>query len=109
LIWAQRLPAQKLGRDWFIEEKDLALVANRKPGRPPKDEEKAKSAKSSKRSPRPAKKSRKAKVGTNYAGAIEEKESTAEAIATKKAPASKPDPEADKSAKKRSSATRRYD
>jgi excisionase family DNA binding protein len=34
LIKAGRLPAQKLGRDWFIEEKNLALVKNRKPGRP---------------------------------------------------------------------------
>jgi len=36
LIWAGRLPAQKLGRDYVIEESDLKLVADRKPGRPPK-------------------------------------------------------------------------
>jgi excisionase family DNA binding protein len=29
-----RLPAEKMGRDWFIREEDLALVADRKPGRP---------------------------------------------------------------------------
>jgi len=36
LIKAERLPAQKMGRDWFIDPKDLALVKNRKPGRPRK-------------------------------------------------------------------------
>jgi len=36
LIKAKRLPAKKLGRDWFIDPKDLALVKNRKPGRPRK-------------------------------------------------------------------------
>lgn len=36
LIKAERLPAKKLGRDWFIEPEDLALVKNRKPGRPRK-------------------------------------------------------------------------
>jgi hypothetical protein len=39
MIRDERLPAQKMGRDWFIKEKDLALVANRKPGRPPITEE----------------------------------------------------------------------
>jgi excisionase family DNA binding protein len=34
LIKAARLPADKLGRDWLIEEKHLKLVAERKPGRP---------------------------------------------------------------------------
>jgi excisionase family DNA binding protein len=34
LIQASRLPAQKLGRDWVIEEKDLERVRVRKPGRP---------------------------------------------------------------------------
>jgi excisionase family DNA binding protein len=34
LINAGRLPAQKVGRDWLIEEKDLRLVEDRKPGRP---------------------------------------------------------------------------
>jgi excisionase family DNA binding protein len=33
-IGEKRLPAQKVGRDYVIEEKDLALVKNRKPGRP---------------------------------------------------------------------------
>ena len=36
LIKAKRLPAQKLGRDYFIDPKDLVLVKNRKPGRPRK-------------------------------------------------------------------------
>jgi excisionase family DNA binding protein len=36
LITAQRLPAQKLGRDYVIREADLKLVEDRKPGRPPK-------------------------------------------------------------------------
>lgn len=35
LILCGRLPAQKIGRDWAILEKDLKLVADRKPGRPP--------------------------------------------------------------------------
>jgi hypothetical protein len=33
MIWAQQLPAQKLGRDYFINEMDLKLVEGRKPGR----------------------------------------------------------------------------
>jgi len=36
LIAAGRLPAQKVGRDWVIREKDLAKVADRKVGRPRK-------------------------------------------------------------------------
>jgi hypothetical protein len=36
LINEGRLPAQKLGRDYVINEQDLKLVENRKPGRPPK-------------------------------------------------------------------------
>jgi excisionase family DNA binding protein len=36
LIWGGRLPAEKMGRDYFIKEDDLKLVADRKPGRPPK-------------------------------------------------------------------------
>jgi excisionase family DNA binding protein len=34
LIAADRLPARKLGRDWVIARADLALVAERRPGRP---------------------------------------------------------------------------
>lgn len=34
LITDQRLPAEKKGRDYLISEKDLKLVADRKPGRP---------------------------------------------------------------------------
>lgn len=37
LIRAGRLPAEKVGRDYLIKEKDLKLVANRKPGRPRKN------------------------------------------------------------------------
>lgn len=36
LIWDGRLPAQKMGRDYVIQEEDLKLVGDRKPGRPPK-------------------------------------------------------------------------
>jgi excisionase family DNA binding protein len=39
LISEGRLPAQRVGRDYVIQEKDLALVADRKPGRPPMTEE----------------------------------------------------------------------
>lgn len=36
LITAGRLPAKKIGRDYVIEEVDLALVMDRRPGRPRK-------------------------------------------------------------------------
>ena len=36
LIKAGRLPAQMVGRDHLIKEEDLALVVERKTGRPPK-------------------------------------------------------------------------
>jgi excisionase family DNA binding protein len=36
LIKNGRLPAQKMGRDYFIKESDLKLVENRKAGRPSK-------------------------------------------------------------------------
>ena len=36
LIEAGRLPSQQFGRDHLIKESDLKLVANRKPGRPPR-------------------------------------------------------------------------
>ena len=36
LIKTGRLPSQQFGRDHVINESDLALVADRKPGRPPK-------------------------------------------------------------------------
>lgn len=36
LIWGGRLPAEKMGRDYFIKEDDLKLVEDRKPGRPRK-------------------------------------------------------------------------
>lgn len=38
LIWGGRLPANKIGRDYVIQEADLKLVADRKPGRPSKEE-----------------------------------------------------------------------
>ena len=36
LIRAERLPASKFGRVYMINEKDLAKVQDRKPGRPKK-------------------------------------------------------------------------
>jgi excisionase family DNA binding protein len=36
LIEAERLPAQKFGRDYMIREKDLKLIEERKVGRPKK-------------------------------------------------------------------------
>ena len=36
-IKSGRLPAEKVGRDFIIQPKDLAKVRNRKPGRPRKD------------------------------------------------------------------------
>jgi excisionase family DNA binding protein len=36
LIASGRLPAERIGRDWLIDERALSRVANRKPGRPPK-------------------------------------------------------------------------
>lgn len=36
LIRAGRLPAQKIGPNYILNEDDLKLVADRKPGRPPK-------------------------------------------------------------------------
>jgi len=36
LIRADRLPAEKHGRDWAIKPEDLELVKVRKPGRPKK-------------------------------------------------------------------------
>jgi len=35
LVTAGRLPAVKMGGVYLIKEKDLKLVAERKPGRPP--------------------------------------------------------------------------
>jgi excisionase family DNA binding protein len=35
LIREGRLPAQKIGRTYVLNEADLKLVADRKPGRPP--------------------------------------------------------------------------
>lgn len=39
LIREGRLPAQKIGRDYIIQEKDLALVADRQTGRPAKNKD----------------------------------------------------------------------
>jgi len=41
MVLSGRLPAEKFGRDLMIQEKDLGLVAERKPGRPPNAEKKA--------------------------------------------------------------------
>jgi excisionase family DNA binding protein len=40
LIREGRLPAQKVGRDYIIQEKDLVLVAHRQTGRPVKGKDK---------------------------------------------------------------------
>jgi excisionase family DNA binding protein len=40
LIREGRLPAQQFGRAYLVDEKDLALVAERTVGRPPKAESK---------------------------------------------------------------------
>jgi len=48
MIRSERLLAEKMGRDWFIREEDLALVADRKPGRPPAKKAAKKSKKSTK-------------------------------------------------------------
>jgi len=45
LIREGRLPAQKIGRTYVVDEADLKLVADRKPGRP----RKAQSAEAAKR------------------------------------------------------------
>jgi excisionase family DNA binding protein len=36
MITSGQLPAEKKGRDYFIDSNDLRLVKNRKPGRPKK-------------------------------------------------------------------------
>jgi len=36
LITSGKLPAQKIGNSYVVQEKDLALVRERTPGRPPK-------------------------------------------------------------------------
>lgn len=41
LITEGRLPAEKIGRDYLIQEDDLKLVEDRKPGRPPNPKESA--------------------------------------------------------------------
>lgn len=46
LIWAKRLPAKKIGRDFVIDEGDLGLVADRPNGRPPKTESEGNAPKS---------------------------------------------------------------
>jgi excisionase family DNA binding protein len=49
LIWDRRLPAQKIGRDYMINEDDLKLVSERKPGRPRKEESKTEAKQRKKR------------------------------------------------------------
>jgi hypothetical protein len=58
MIREERLPAQRWGRDWFIAESDLALVADRKPGRPKKAEAPAGSAEAQAVTFTPARKAR---------------------------------------------------
>ena len=48
MVLSGRLPAEKFGRDLVIHEKDLALVAERKPGRPPASKPAKKSKKGAK-------------------------------------------------------------
>jgi excisionase family DNA binding protein len=45
LIWAKKLPAQQVGRGYVINEADLKLVEDRKPGRPPTQASKKKGKK----------------------------------------------------------------
>jgi excisionase family DNA binding protein len=52
LIKDGRLPAQRLGRDYLIEETDLKLVRNRKPGRPVTPKVRASSAEKRPRTPK---------------------------------------------------------
>lgn len=49
LISEGRLPAEKIGRDYLIQEVDLKLVEDRKTGRPPKPKEENASQKVSKK------------------------------------------------------------
>lgn len=73
LIQDERLPAEKLGRDYVIKEADLKLVADRPTGRPPKQ---ATAARHSRRELQPAEKTthklnetfRKALEGNQQAG-----------------------------------------
>jgi excisionase family DNA binding protein len=39
MVKAGRLPSERFGRALMIRSADLALVADRKPGRPPKEKE----------------------------------------------------------------------
>jgi excisionase family DNA binding protein len=49
LIREGRLPAQKIGRTYVVNEDDLKLVEERKPGRPPKPKEEKEAAKGSRK------------------------------------------------------------
>ena len=49
LISEGRLPAEKIGRDYLIQEGDLKMVEERKTGRPPKPKEEKSSVKESKK------------------------------------------------------------
>lgn len=48
MIRDERLPASKAGRDYMIRVADLSLVADRKPGRPPKAKPEAMNGQASK-------------------------------------------------------------
>lgn len=39
LIWSGQLPAEKVGRDWVIQQSDLEMVRERQPGRPKRNGE----------------------------------------------------------------------
>ena len=49
MIEAGKLPAERFGNAYVIKESDLRLVEDRKPGRPPKIEKKAKNVTARKR------------------------------------------------------------
>ncbi|HZG52066.1 MAG TPA: helix-turn-helix domain-containing protein [Pyrinomonadaceae bacterium] len=49
LIGEGKLPAEKMGRDYFIKEDDLKLVADRKRGRPRKTQDEKESQPASKK------------------------------------------------------------
>ena len=48
LIKEGRLPAQRFGKVYLVDESDLKLVKDRKPGRPPKKAKKTKAEKKAK-------------------------------------------------------------
>jgi excisionase family DNA binding protein len=49
-IWQERLPAQRIGRSYAIDEDDLKLLDNRSIGRPPQTPSERKTAATKKKS-----------------------------------------------------------